>query len=83
MTPFKNLPPSSAETGEWIVAYQAEQRKRLKTTLVPAQGSKQWYSVSRTESRRPSVPKNTPASFSAKFKKTLNNTLLVSGEVSK
>lgn len=67
----------SLDSGQWIIAYQAEQRKRLKTSLIPAAIDHLWERVSHTESGRPTVPKNTPASTSAKYRRILDKELLV------
>ena len=61
-------------SGQWIIAYQAEQRKRLKAVLRPAINNR---IISQAESSWLSVPENTPASASAKYRMLFDKKLLV------
>lgn len=62
-------------TGQWIIEYQAEQRRRLKVTLTSA--IKEQDIALKMESRHLTAPENTPASTSARHRKILDEKLLV------
>lgn len=75
INPFLHKVTNHTGTGQWIIAYQAEQRRRLKVTLTSA--IKEQDIALQMESTHITPPENTPASTSARHRKMLDKKLLV------